>query len=166
MKYLSFLVAVGILVSAVSAAPTNTDIQQEEYNGQSTKVQDWNNVLHYLHGALGSYLNSGGKEAAEVERMTDVAELMEDDREAELQGLFSKRFLKIGKKYAKKYGKKYGKKLAKEIIKHYYNHGEDSQVEQESYNKNLLAAIEALPEEAQTQLWGTLGALALNHFLG
>ena len=64
MEYLSFLVAVGILVSAVSAAPTNTDIQQEDYNSQTTKVQDWNTVLHVLHGALGSYLNSGGKEAA------------------------------------------------------------------------------------------------------
>ena len=72
MEYLSFLVAVGILVSAVSAAPTNTNIQQEDYNSQTTKVQDWNTALHVLHGALGSYLNSGGKEAAEVERMANV----------------------------------------------------------------------------------------------
>ena len=139
MKFLSFLVTVGILVSAVSAAPTNTDIQQEEYNGRSTKVQDWNTALHVLHGALGSYLNSGGKEAAEVERMTNAAELLQE--------------------YLSKFNS--GPKSAAVTNNYIYDiFRKYPGTKQDKYDI-MVAAIEGLPEEAQAQFWGTAGKLLL-----
>lgn len=146
MKCLSFVVAFGIFVAAVNAAPTNTDKEAAE-------VQEMSDVAKFLLDnevdaqKLGKIL---GGFLQHPYRPYNTARALQDEKNAELQGLRMKfkRFFNKIKKFFKRHG--------------------NAEMQQDV--DNIMAAIEGLPEEAQVQILGTLigvGApLLLNHLLG
>ena len=201
MKWLCIIFAVGVLTSAVYAAPANSDMQQGEdepgvqglgktlgslidyyqRKSEAAKAQEINQVMEnneaeaegLLHHLFNNYM-----EDAELQDRNEIAKSLQDDGKADLQGFKWKKLFKRARKLYK-YGKKHGY-FGAAAVQQDGDLQDDGKADLQGINwgnilkrvkyqqdGDLMAELESLPEEAQTQFLGTaLLSYGLSHILG